>query len=253
MPRKTLLMGNWKMNHTIKETIEFLDGVKENKLVDLAKKKNVILSIAPSYLSLQAAVLHSNGVNISSQDTHYAKSGAYTSNVSCSMLKEIGVSWSLVGHSEKREYDFESSFSCNLKIRELLENKFHVVYCVGETLKQFNNQLTKDVIKEQITTGLMNVDEKDMSNVIIAYEPVWSIGTGNNASKEIAEDVCGYIRQLLSQLYNSKVAEETLILYGGSVKANNIHDYLSQTDVDGALVGGASLKVDSFKELLENI
>lgn len=252
MSREILLMGNWKMNHTICETVDFLKECKKQKLVKLAKDKNITLAIAPTYLSLQVAAKNSNGIHISAQDCHYMDHGAYTSNISVPMLKEIGVNWSLVGHSERRAYEGDSSETCNKKIKALVSNGFKVVYCVGETLDQFEQNQTKDVIKQQVTVGLDGLTKEEVSNIIIAYEPVWSIGTGKNASKEIAQDICSYIRGLLTESYQD-LAQNTLILYGGSVKPENIHDYLTESDVDGALVGGASLKAESFKALIENI
>lgn len=253
MERKKFLMGNWKMNHTVAEAVQFCEDVKNDNLVKIARNKGVILGVAPSYLSLAQVKRHAHGLIVSSQDCHYEESGAFTSNVSADMLSEIGISWSIIGHSERRTYENDTSFVCNRKIHTLLKHSFHVIYCVGETLKEYEKGLTKDVVKEQILVGLMNVSKDDIGSIVIAYEPVWSIGTGKNASVEIAEDVCSYIRSLLEELYGKVIASRILILYGGSVKPNNIHDYLLQEDVDGALVGGASLKSESFKELLENI
>ena len=169
------------------------------------------------------------------------------------MLKEIGVNWSIIGHSEKRQYEAESDFSCNRKIRALLKASCKAVYCVGESLKEYEEGITKDIILSQVTVGLQNISCEDAKNIIIAYEPVWSIGTGKNASSEIAQDICCYIRSIVEKIFNKEVASEMLILYGGSVKPENIHNYLTCPDVDGALVGGASLKVESFKALVENI
>ena len=253
MRRKKFLMGNWKMNHTIAEAAAFCEDVKRDNLLKLARSKNVLLGVAPSYLSLQSVRKHSHGLIVASQDAHYADHGAYTSSVSIPMLREIGINWSIIGHSEKRTYDGETSFTCNRKIKALLANGFHVVYCVGETAKEYDEGITKDIIKEQIMTGLMDISKDDISHIVIAYEPVWSIGTGKNASVEIAEDICSYIRSLIASLYGKVASQKMLILYGGSVKPNNIHDYLASKNVDGALVGGASLKSDSFKALLENI
>ena len=253
MARKKFLMGNWKMNHTIAEAVQFCEDVKNDSLLKLARSKGVLLGVAPSFLSLNQVKRHAHGLIVASQDCHYEESGAYTSCVSANMLSEIGISWSIIGHSERRTYDNDTSFVCNRKIHTLLKHKFHVIYCVGETLKEYEQGLTKDVVKEQILVGLMNISKDDIANIVIAYEPVWSIGTGKNASAEIAQDVCSYIRSLLEELYGKVMASKILILYGGSVKPNNVHDYLLQEDVDGALVGGASLKSESFKELLENI
>ncbi len=253
MSRKKFLMGNWKMNHTIAEANAFCEDVKNAGLVKIARSKGVMIGVAPSYLALQSVRKHAHSLIVASQDAHYADHGAYTSSVSIPMLKEIGIDWSIIGHSEKRTYEGETSFTCNRKIKALVANKFHVVYCVGETAKEYDEHITKDVIREQITTGLMGLTKEDMPYIVIAYEPVWSIGTGKNASVEIAEDICSYIRGLINDLFGKIAAQKVQILYGGSVKPENVHAYLGAEDVDGALVGGASLKSDSFKALLENI
>ncbi|MFA6624802.1 MAG: triose-phosphate isomerase [Bacilli bacterium] len=253
MARKKFLMGNWKMNHTIAEANAFCDAVKDSGLVKEARNKGVLLGIAPSYIALQAVRKHAHGLVVASQDAHYMNHGAYTSSVSIPMLKEINIDWSIIGHSEKRTYEGETSLTCNRKIKALVAERFHVVYCVGETAKEYDEGITKDVIREQVLTGLMGITKETIPYIVIAYEPVWSIGTGKNASVEIAEDICGYIRSIIEELFGKVAAQKVLVLYGGSVKPENIHEYLKASDVDGALVGGASLKADSFKALLENI
>ena len=184
---------------------------------------------------------------------HYADHGAYTSSVSVPRLEEIGVDWAIIGHSEKRAYEGETSFDCNRKISAMVKNGFHAIYCVGETAKQYDEGITKDVIREQIVTGLRNLTKDQRNNVVIAYEPVWSIGTGKNASAEIAQDICSYIRDLLNVLFGKVAASKILILYGGSVKPNNVKEYRACPDIDGALVGGASLKYDSYQGILSSI
>lgn len=253
MARKKFLMGNWKMNHTIAEANQFCDDVKNAGLVKIARSKGVMIGVAPSFLALQSVRKHAHSLVVASQDAHYMDHGAYTSSISIPMLKEIGIDWSIIGHSEKRTYEGETSFTCNRKIKALVANHFHVIYCVGETAKEYDEKITKDVIREQIVTGLAGLTKDDMPLIVIAYEPVWSIGTGKNASVEIAEDICAYIRELINELFGKIAAQKVQILYGGSVKPENIHAYLGAEDVDGALVGGASLKSESFKALLENI
>ena len=169
------------------------------------------------------------------------------------MLEEIGVSGSLVGHSERRQYFNETNQTCNLKLKALEEHNMNAVYCVGETLEQYEAGATKDVIKTQVLEGLDGLKEKYISNLTIAYEPVWSIGTGKNASKEIASEICGYIVDVIAEKYGDKVAGGVYVLYGGSVKPNNIKEYLDDENIDGALVGGASLKADSFIEMINAI
>lgn len=251
MARTKFLFGNWKMNHLISETKKFASEV--GAAVTLAKEKNIEIGVAPSFLSLQTMAEANTGLIIASQDVHFSPSGAFTGFVSIPMIKELGINWTILGHSERRLYANEISLTCNQKIHACLENDVKVIYCVGETLAQFEGGLTRNVVKEQMIVGLMNLKKEDVSNIVIAYEPVWSIGTGKNASEEIAEDVCGYIRSLVAEMFDQETADKVRILYGGSVKPNNIHSYMTCPDIDGALVGGASLKAESFIELVKNI
>ena len=249
--RKKLLLGNWKMNKLASEAKEF--ALSSRELAEKAKKNNVLLGVTPTYLSLQAVKESaSKDMIVAAQNVHYLDHGAYTGEVSIPMLKELGVTWSLIGHSERRTYDNETNEKCNLKIKALIANEMVAVYCVGETLQEFEAGKTKEVVGRQVREGLKDLSKEDAKHVVLAYEPVWSIGTGKNASTEIAEDVCKFIRDVYREMFG-EVADEVLILYGGSVKPENIKAYLSCEDVDGALVGGASLKIDSFEALLTNI
>ena len=169
------------------------------------------------------------------------------------MLLDIGINTVIIGHSERRAYDNETSEKCNLKILELLKANMMPIYCVGETLEQFENNLTTDIVKDQLIKGLKDVTIEDLAKLVIAYEPVWSIGTGKNASKEIAENVCAFIRSTIADLYTKEAAENVRILYGGSVKPDNVKAYMSMDNIDGALVGGASLAIESYKELIVNM
>jgi len=168
------------------------------------------------------------------------------------MLKEFKINWVILGHSERRTYDNETSEKCNAKMKALIANDMIPVYCCGETLAQFEAGETKAVVAEQIKKGFEGISEEQAKKCVVAYEPIWSIGTGKNASTEIAQDVCKYIRKVLKSVVG-KAASKIRILYGGSVKPENIKAYLSCPDVDGALVGGASLKIDSYEGLLKNI
>lgn len=251
--RKKMLIGNWKMNHTNKEAKEFCDAVYKTELVKKAKAKKVILGIAPSYLSLQTVKKASHGLLVASQDCHFEEKGAFTSSISYKMLEELKINCSIIGHSERRQYENEDSLTCNKKIKTLTSHNFSVIYCVGETLEEFEQGHTKEIISNQVITGLRGLTSEEIKKVVIAYEPVWSIGTGKNASIEIAQDICSYIRKVVNKEYGKSIGNKMLILYGGSVKPENIGGYLSSKDVDGALVGGASLKSDSFEALLNNI
>jgi len=248
--RRKLLFGNWKMNKTIAESREF---AKESvKLLEFANQKGVDIGVAPVYLSLAAVKEENPKLTVAAENCHFEDHGAFTGEIAIPMLKEIGVDWVLIGHSERRTYFGETDETCNKKLLALEKAGMTPIYCVGETLDEFESGLTKKVIKEQVSKGLAGLTKDFVNKMVIAYEPVWSIGTGKNASKEIAQDICSFIRELVREQFGS-VADNVRILYGGSVKPENVHDYLLQADVDGALVGGASLKVESFKALIENI
>ena len=238
------------MNKTIAETKVF--GKESVELEKFAKSKNVDIGIAPVFLSLAALKEANPSLIVASQNLHYEDHGAFTGEISIPMLKELGVDWAIIGHSERRSYYNETNESCNKKLLAMETNKMTPIYCVGETLEQFEKGVTKKVIEEQVLEGIKGLSKAYVENMVIAYEPVWSIGTGKNASKEIAQDICSYIRELIKKEYGD-ASSKIRILYGGSVKPENVHDYLAQADVDGALVGGASLKVDSFRQLIENI
>lgn len=249
--RKKLLLGNWKMNLTIAEATKFAQT--SIPLVEKAKAANILLGIAPTFLSLATVKQSNPGLIVSAQNVHFESNGAFTGEISVPMLKEIGIHWTLIGHSERRNYFGETNLICNKKMLKALTEGMTVVYCIGESSDDYDHGRTKAVIRDQLLVGLAGMTSEHLQRVVIAYEPIWSIGTGKNASKEHAQDIASYIRERLEEMFNTESAQKTLILYGGSVKPNNIKDYLSQPDVDGALVGGASLSVTSFEELLTNI
>lgn len=249
--RKKLLLGNWKMNKLNMDAKEF--ALASMDIVNKAKQNNVDIGVAPTYLSLKTVKDFANkDMIVAAQNVHFMDHGAYTGEVSIPMLLELGINWVIIGHSERRTYDNETNEKCNLKIKELVKNNMVPVYCVGETLVQFEEGKTKEVVSNQVKEGLKDLTKEEVKNLVVAYEPVWSIGTGKNASKEIAEDICGFIRSILKEMFD-EVNEDIRVLYGGSVKPENVRSYLSMPNVDGALVGGASLKVDSFQTLLDNI
>ena len=249
--RRKLLLGHWKMNKTSAEAKEF--ALLSRPLAEKAKLNNIDLGVAPTYLSLATVKENaSKDMIVAAQNVHFKESGAFTGEVSIPMLKEFGIDWVIIGHSERRAYDNETNEKCNLKIKALIANEMVPVYCVGETLAQFEAGDTKEVVGAQVREGLKDLTKEQVRRLVVAYEPVWSIGTGKNASTEIAQDVCKFVRDVLRELFG-EVADEIRVLYGGSVKPENIKAYLSCPDVDGALVGGASLKIDSYELLLTNI
>ena len=249
--RKKLLLGNWKMNKTRPEAKEFALGCGE--MVDYAVSHGIDVGVAPTFVCLCPVIKHApKDLIVAAQNVNEHPSGAYTGEISIPMLQEIGVQWVILGHSERREYNGETSEACNLKIKALLAAGMTPVYCCGESLTTFEEGKTKTFVEEQIRVGLKDLTAEEAGKVVIAYEPIWAIGTGKSATKEIAEDTIGHIRGVLRDMFGL-VAEDIRILYGGSVKPNNIAEYMSMPDIDGALVGGASLALDSYKGLIEGL
>ena len=244
-------MGNWKMNKLASEAREF--ALASKPLAKLAKENNIDLGVAPTYLSLAATKeAASKDMIVAAQNVHFNPSGAFTGEVSIPMLQEFGIDWVILGHSERRAYDNETNEKCHKKMEALFAANMVPLYCVGETLEEFEAGKTKEVVGRQVREGLQGFTAEQCKRLVVAYEPVWSIGTGKNASSEIAQDICKFVRDVLRELLGD-VADEIRVLYGGSVKPVNVKEYLSCPDVDGALVGGASLKIESYEELLRNI
>lgn len=250
--RKKLLVGNWKMNKTPEEAKAFALSSKE--LVDYALAHDIDVGVAPTFVCLQTVVENANKkMIIAAQNVNEHDHGAYTGEISIPMLKAIGISWVILGHSERREYNNETSEACNLKIKALLASDMTPLYCCGESLEIFEKGETKEFVEKQIRAGFAGLNAEEAKKVVIAYEPIWAIGTGKSATKEIAEDTIAFIRGVLASLFGKEAAEEIRILYGGSVKPGNVAEYMSQKDIDGALVGGASLEVESYHQLIEGM
>ncbi|MCQ2798860.1 MAG: triose-phosphate isomerase [Bacilli bacterium] len=249
--RKKLLLGNWKMNKTPEEAKAF--ALAAGDMVEYAVAHDIEVGVAPTFVCLATVKENINSKCIvAAQNCNEHPSGAYTGEVSIPMLKAVGISWVILGHSERREYNGETSEACNAKIKALLANDMVPVYCCGESLATFEAGETKKWVAEQIRTGLAGLTPEEAAKVVIAYEPIWAIGTGKSASKEIAEDTIGFIRRTLRELFGN-VAMDMRILYGGSVKPNNVAEYMSAEDIDGALVGGASLDPVSYNALIEGM
>ena len=247
--RKPFIAGNWKMYKTIKEAVELINGLKRN----LSDIEDVDIAVCPPFTALSDAseLLIDSNIKLGAQDLYWEKEGAYTGEVSAAMLKDAGCEYVIIGHSERRQYFNETNETVNKKIKAALAAALLPIACVGETLKEREQQKTFDVVKSHITGALAGLSKADMLKLTIAYEPVWAIGTGKTATPEQAQEVHSYIRKLLSQLYDEETAELIRIQYGGSVKPENIKELKSQPDIDGALVGGASLKVDSFTNIVK--
>lgn len=247
--RRKLLIGNWKMNKTRREALGFLE--RSRGLASFAASHGVDVGIAPSYLSLDLLLAAGEGMIVAAQNCHFRKSGAFTGEISIPMLLELGVKWCIVGHSERRACFNETDGSCNLKILALLAGGMAPIYCVGESEAEFDAGKTEEVLRREIREGLKGVKADDAARLVIAYEPIWAIGTGKSASPEIAERSIGFIRSLLAELFGADAAAKIRILYGGSVKPGNFRPYLLEKDIDGALVGGASLDPADFRKLVE--
>ncbi len=246
--RTPIIAGNWKMFKTVKESVDFVKALHE-KLKDV-KGREVL--VCPTYLSLAAVAdaLRFSPIQVGSQDAHWENEGAFTSNVSPVMLKDAGVKYCILGHSERRQYEKDTDATINKKLKNVLKAGLRGIVCVGETLQEREAGKTESVIETQFKGCFEGIPLGDLANIVIAYEPVWAIGTGKTASPQQAQDVHAFIRGLVKARFNSEAAEAMRIQYGGSVKPENVKDLMSQKDIDGALVGGAALKVDSFVALV---
>ncbi|MBU0548524.1 MAG: triose-phosphate isomerase [Candidatus Omnitrophica bacterium] len=248
--RKTIIAGNWKMYKTIVEAIELANGLKREFFkLDFAAV-DVVLCPAFTALSEVAEVLTETGIGLGGQDVYWQDEGAFTGEVSPVMLKDAGAQFVIIGHSERRQFFSESNETVNNKIKAALKAGLTPIVCVGENLQEREAGKTFKVIEDHINNGLVGISGSDMLNLVVAYEPVWAIGTGKTATPEQAQEVHKFIRDLLKKNYGSEVADSVRIQYGGSVKPENITELMSKPDVDGALVGGASLKVDSFSTIV---
>lgn len=247
--RQFLIAGNWKMNGGPFEAAELLEGLKETKA---EFSENVDVLVCPPFVSLGMAVkyLHDSEIQVGAQNFHYEDNGAFTGEISASMLAESGCNFVLVGHSERRQYFGETDERVNTKAQKALNNKIVPVVCVGESLDQRKNDTHFDVVSTQVQKALKGISSSDVLDIVIAYEPIWAIGTGETASPEQAQEMHAFIRAELSKIYDEETASAIRILYGGSMKPTNAEELLSQKDVDGGLIGGASLSADSFAEII---
>ena len=244
--RKPIIAGNWKMHKTIAEALEFVNEVKDR--VNNDKVEAVICAPFTLLKDLTQATKGTN-IKIGAQNMHFEEKGAFTGEISPLMLKELDMDYVVIGHSERRQYFNETDETVNKKVLKALEVGIDPILCVGETLEEREAGNTKDVCKVQVEKALENVSKEDLAKVVIAYEPVWAIGTGKTATSEDANDVIAYIREVVANLYG-ELANEVRIQYGGSVKPSNVAEIMNQSDIDGALVGGASLEANDYVELV---
>ena len=248
--RKIVIAGNWKMNNDLKESEKLIVDLK-NLLQN--EKPNCDVVVCPPYTSLSEAskLLKGSQIKLGAQNMHFEENGAFTGEVSASMLKSVGCEYVILGHSERRHIFGESNEMINKKIKKALSAGLKPIFCVGELLEERENGTTNDVVKKQILKGLAEISADDMKNIIVAYEPVWAIGTGKTASPAQAQEVHEFIRDLIEITYSLEIANDLVIQYGGSVKPDNAKELISQKDIDGALVGGACLKADSFVGIIK--
>ncbi|MFT5715639.1 triose-phosphate isomerase [Flavobacterium sp. ALD4] len=242
--RKKIVAGNWKMHKNAEQTEDLL-----NELIDkIPFETEVQIIVAPTFINLATAVDHLEfvGIDVAAQNMHQAESGAFTGEISADMLQNVGVNIVILGHSERRALFNETDALIASKVNTALEHDMTVIFCFGEELKDRQSKNHFNVVENQLKDGLFNIKASDWGNIVLAYEPVWAIGTGETASPEQAQEMHEFIRETVRKAYGSDIAEDVSILYGGSVKPENAKEIFSKADVDGGLIGGAALKSDDF-------
>ena len=245
--RKHIVAGNWKMNKTEAETTQLIDKLKKQNL-----KSGVDIFIAPTFVNLYSAVkaVSGSGIRVVAQNMHQSVSGAFTGEISSAMLLDIGVHHVILGHSERRNYFGETDKILKEKVQAALQSGLNIIFCIGEELKDRKSNTHFDVVKQQLSTALFDLDTIQWQQIVLAYEPVWAIGTGETASPREAQEMHSFIRSLISKNYDKNCADGVSILYGGSVKPANAREIFSQVDVDGGLIGGASLHAEDFAAII---
>ncbi|MFH0826506.1 MAG: triose-phosphate isomerase [Candidatus Omnitrophota bacterium] len=249
--RKTIIAGNWKMYKTIPEAIELANGLKRELFKLDGQSIDIVFCPPFTALSEVAEVIAESNIRLGAQDVYWQEEGAFTGEVSCKMLIDAGCQFVIIGHSERRQYFNETNESVNKKLKAALSAGLNPIVCVGETLSEREKSLTFKVLDDHVTNGLKDIGIEDVLKLVIAYEPVWAIGTGKTATPAQAQEAQKYIRNLLKKLYNEDTAQSVRIQYGGSVKPENISELMTQPDIDGALVGGASLSIESFSQIVQ--
>ena len=242
--RKHIVAGNWKMNKNSQESEILLGQLKKN----LANSPKTLIVVSPTFVNLESAVktLNGTGIEVAAQNMHESESGAYTGEISASMLTDIGVQTVILGHSERRAHFGETDIKLAKKVNAALMHHMKVIFCFGEELKDRQADNHFAIVEEQLKSGLFHIDQSAWGQIVLAYEPVWAIGTGETASPEQAQEMHAFIRKTLTEAYSEEVAQEVSILYGGSVKPGNAKEIFAKPDVDGGLIGGASLNADDF-------
>ena len=246
--RKTIIAGNWKMNKTASETKKFAEELKA--VMPKAKWCEVVVCVPAVNIQTAIKAFKDMRVSVGAENLFYEKSGAYTGEVSADMLKDLGVKYVIIGHSERRQYFGETDVTVNKKVHAALEAGLHPIICVGESLEQREMGITMELIALQVKAALSGVGAEKIRKCVIAYEPVWAIGTGKTATAEQAAEVCTLIRTTIRHLYGARIARSVTIQYGGSMKPGNAAELLAQPDIDGGLIGGAALKSGEFVDII---
>ncbi|QNM85716.1 triose-phosphate isomerase [Polaribacter pectinis] len=248
--RTKIVAGNWKMNNDKDATKKLIKSL-DKSIKDLSLKNTRVI-VAPTFVNLSSAVKKAkkSKIEVVAQNMHQAKNGAYTGEISADMLKAIGIKTVILGHSERRTYFNETDAALAEKVDAVLENKLETIFCFGELLEDRKSDNHFAVVESQLSNALFHLEAKDWKSIILAYEPVWAIGTGETASPEQAQEMHAFIRSIIEKKYNKEVADGVSILYGGSVKPANAEEIFSKPDVDGGLIGGAALHVDDFKAII---
>jgi len=249
--RHLMLAGNWKMNKDFTETQSFVQGLKIYAHKHTESRVEIVVAPAYPFLMTASEMLKGTPAKVSAQDVSANDDGAFTGEVSATMLASLHLPYCIIGHSERRQYHQETDDTVNVKLKKVLKHGIIPIFCIGERLEQREAEQTNEVLKRQLQEGLCDITLYTGKEIVIAYEPVWAIGTGKVATPQQAQDAHNFIRAWLSENYNGKVSEKLLILYGGSVKPDNIKELMLQPDIDGALIGGASLKLEHFTAMLE--
>ena len=246
--RKTVIAGNWKMNMTASETKQFAEELK--KIMPRAKWCETLICVPSCNITTAMKAFKDLRITVGAENVYFEKSGAYTGEVSADMLKDLGVKYVIVGHSERRQYFCETDQIVNKKVHAALSAGISPIICVGESLEQRETGITESLIAMQVKSALYGVPADKLRRCIIAYEPIWAIGTGKTATAEQAGEVCSYIRAIIRELYGARVARSVTIQYGGSMNPSNAAELLAQPDIDGGLIGGASLKPEQFVAII---
>lgn len=245
--RKPIIAGNWKMNNTLSQSLKLIDDIKKHNL-----NEDVEAVVCVPFINLNEVkkALEGTNIRLGAQNMHWEDSGAYTGEISPLMLKEIGIDYCIIGHSERRQYFSETDETVNNKIKSALKHGIRPIVCVGETLEQREKSIEKEIVKDQVLKAFEDIEGEQLKDIVIAYEPIWAIGTGKTASSDDANEMCGFIREIIVDKYGQEAENNIRIQYGGSVKPDTIRDLMDKEEIDGALVGGASLNASDFVKLI---